>query len=169
VAPQTADRFVTVGEARLHYVDEGSGRPVVMIHGNAGDLQDFRSGTLDLMAHNYRTIAFDLPGHGLSKALRNTRGTIQEQAKILHQALTALEIKDPILVGHSWGGAVLLWFYWRQRPTRIVIAMRRRVFFCASRCSAICVSVYLNRYWVDGFSGTVSRMLSHRTGCLMTT
>ena len=93
---------------KLHYVDKGSGRPVVMIHGNAGDLHDFEFGALDLLARNYHVIAFDLPGHGLSKMPRHAKGTIQEQSIILHEALTALGIKDPILVGHSWGGAVAL-------------------------------------------------------------
>jgi pimeloyl-ACP methyl ester carboxylesterase len=96
------------GHTKLHYVDRGNGRPVVMIHGNAGDLHDFEFGALDLLARNYHAIAFDLPGHGLSKMPRQTNGKIQEQAVILHQALTALGIKNPILVGHSWGGAIAL-------------------------------------------------------------
>lgn len=107
-APDTAQTFVTAGTSKLHYVDRGSGRPVVMIHGNPGDLHDFEFGTLDLLARNYHAIAFDLPGHGLSKTPRKAKGTIQEQAVILHQALTALGVKDPILVGHSWGGAIAL-------------------------------------------------------------
>ena len=106
--PDTLERFVTAGNTKLHYIDNGSGRPVVMIHGNAGDLRDFEFGTLDLVARNYRVIAFDLPGHGLSKMPGKAKGTIQEQAVTLHQALTALGVKDPILVGHSWGGAVAL-------------------------------------------------------------
>lgn len=100
--------FVTVGNTKLHYVDSGSGRPVVMIHGNAGDLHDFEFGTLGLLTHSYHVIAFDLPGHGLSKMPRHAKGTIQEQAVILHQAVIALGIKNPILVGHSWGGAIAL-------------------------------------------------------------
>jgi pimeloyl-ACP methyl ester carboxylesterase len=107
-APDPAETFVAAGNTKLHYVDRGSGRAVVMIHGNPGDLHDFEFGTLDLLARNYHTIAFDLPGHGLSKMSGKAKGTIQEQAVILHQALTALGVKDPILVGHSWGGAVAL-------------------------------------------------------------
>src|SRR6266496_779915 len=101
-------RFVVVGHTKLHYVDSGSGRPVVMFHGIAGDWQDFEFGALDMVARNYRVLAFDLPGHGLSKMPRKMKGTVQEEAMILHEALTALAIKDPILVGHSWGGAVVL-------------------------------------------------------------
>ena len=106
--PDTAGRFVVAGHTKLHYVECGNGRPVVLIHGNAGDLHDFEFGTLDLLAGNYHVIAFDLPGHGLSKMPSHAKGTIQEQAVTLHQALTALGVKDPILVGHSWGGAIAL-------------------------------------------------------------
>jgi pimeloyl-ACP methyl ester carboxylesterase len=109
IPPSTApETFVPVGQTKLHYIERGQGRPVVMIHGNAGDLHDFEFGTFDLLARSYRAIAFDLPGHGLSKESHHARGTIQEQAKILHQALTAMGVKEPILVGHSWGGAIAL-------------------------------------------------------------
>lgn len=106
-ASERADGFVAGGSFRLHYVEKGSGRPVVLIHGNAGDVRDFDFGTLDLLARSYRVIAVDLPGHGRSKMVRE-KGTVQEQAVILHQAVTALGLKDPILVGHSWGGAIAL-------------------------------------------------------------
>jgi pimeloyl-ACP methyl ester carboxylesterase len=81
-----------------------------LIHGNAGDLQDFDFGTRDLLARTFHVIAFDLPGHGLSKMPGNAKGTVQEQAVTLHEALTALGVKVPILVGHSWGGAIALAF-----------------------------------------------------------
>lgn len=100
--------FVIAGNSTLHYVDSGSGRAVVMIHGNAGDLTDFDFGAQALLVSNYRVLAFDLPGHGLSKMPGDAKGTIQEQAVTLHQALIALRISNAILVGHSWGGAIAL-------------------------------------------------------------
>jgi pimeloyl-ACP methyl ester carboxylesterase len=103
-----AERYVLAGETRLHYIDHGQGQPVVLIHGNAGDLRDFNFGTLDLLAGHYRALAFDLPGHGHSKVSRKNGGTLQEQAKALHQALRLIGVENPILVGHSWGGAVAL-------------------------------------------------------------
>ena len=121
----TAKTFVNVGNTKLHYVDKGSGRAVVLIHGNAGDLHDFEFGTLNLLARSYHVMAFDLPGHGLSKMPRQGKGTIQEQAVILHQALTALSIKDPIMVGHSWGGAIALAYallYPRDISALVVLA-----------------------------------------------
>ena len=81
---------------------------MVLIHGNAGYLQDFQFGTLDLIAQHYQVVAFDLPGHGLSQMPKKALGTIEEVASILHDAVIALGLKDPILVGHSWGGSVAL-------------------------------------------------------------
>lgn len=106
--PDKTDRFVVAGHTKLHYVDSGAGRSVVMIHGNAGDLKDFAFAALPLLVRNYRVLAFDLPGHGLSRMPGDANGTIEEQAVILHQALTFLRVSNPILVGHSWGGAIAL-------------------------------------------------------------
>ena len=124
-APDVAERFVIAGHNKLHYVESGSGRPVVMIHGNAGDLRDFEFGTFALLARNYHAIAFDLPGHGLSKMPGKAKGTIHEQAVILHQAITTLGIKEPILVGHSWGGAIALAYallYPRETSALVLLA-----------------------------------------------
>jgi pimeloyl-ACP methyl ester carboxylesterase len=107
-ASDPTERFVIAGNTKLHYVDSGTGRPVVMIHGNAGDLHDFEFGALDLLAREYHAIAFDLPGHGRSKMPHQAKGTIQEQAVTLHEAFTSLGIRNPILVGHSWGAAIAL-------------------------------------------------------------
>ena len=51
--------FVTVAGGRLHYTDEGSGTPVMLLHGNGVMLQDFAaSGVTDLASARYRVIAF---------------------------------------------------------------------------------------------------------------
>jgi pimeloyl-ACP methyl ester carboxylesterase len=54
-------RFLAMGGVRLHFLDEGSDRPVILLHGNGATGEDFRlSGLLDLLAaRRYRAIAFD--------------------------------------------------------------------------------------------------------------
>lgn len=53
---------------RLHYIDRGAGRPVVLLHGNGATTEDYAiSGVLDLAARNHRVIAFDRPGFGHSE------------------------------------------------------------------------------------------------------
>lgn len=111
------EHFITVENLKLHYIEAGSGRPVVLIHGNAGSLHDFEFGTLSAMAGSYRTIAFDLPGHGLSERKKETM-SIDVQAAILHSALEKLEIRNPVIVGHSWGGGIAL-AYALQYPSDV--------------------------------------------------
>jgi hypothetical protein len=51
-------RFMTVDGVRLHYVERGTGTPLILLHGNGSMIEDFQSsGLIDLAAQNYRVIA----------------------------------------------------------------------------------------------------------------
>ena len=101
-------RLVTVEDLRVHYIEAGTGRTVVMIHGNAGNVEDFEFGTIQLLSPNYRVVAIDRPGHGSSDRPTGRVVTIEYQAQLLHETLSTLGISKPILVGHSWGAALAL-------------------------------------------------------------
>lgn len=101
-------KFVTVDGVRLHYLSEGSGPPVVFIHGNDGILQDFKLNILAAASKTYRAIAFDRPGHGYSQRESDKVATAEVQAQLIHDALRELGIEKPVIVGHSWGGALAL-------------------------------------------------------------
>jgi pimeloyl-ACP methyl ester carboxylesterase len=105
--PQAHSKFVTVDDARLHFVIKGSGRPVVLIHGNPGSCQDW-SRLYGPLASRYCGFAFDRPGHGHSERPNHRPITVDVQAQLLHTALKELNVEQPILVGHSWGGALAL-------------------------------------------------------------
>jgi pimeloyl-ACP methyl ester carboxylesterase len=100
-------KFVTVDGTRLHFIIKGTGRPVVLIHGNPGSGQDWTRLFGPLAAHN-KAIAFDRPGHGHSQRPKHGDVTVEVQARLLHDALSQLHVERPILVGHSWGGALAL-------------------------------------------------------------
>lgn len=101
-------RFITADGVRLHYVEHGSGRPVVLLHGMCSMLQDFTSSIVDELARGYRVIAFDRPGYGYSERPRRIFWTPRRQARLIHMAVTRLGVEKPILVGHSWGALVAL-------------------------------------------------------------
>lgn len=114
-SPSTAkheleERSLTVEKLRVNYVETGQGPTVVLIHGNAGGLDDFEFGAIDLLSCNYRVIAVDRPGHGSSERPSGREATVEYQAELLHQTLSQLGISHPILVGHSWGSALALAF-----------------------------------------------------------
>ena len=76
-------RFIDVNGVRLHYVERGNGRPLVLFHGNGSMIQDFESsGLIGLAAENYRVIVFDRPGFGHSLRPRNVVWTPEAQADL---------------------------------------------------------------------------------------
>jgi pimeloyl-ACP methyl ester carboxylesterase len=103
-----AGAFVDAEGARLHYLEAGAGRPLVLIHGADGVLQGFTETVFAQLARDHRAIAFDRPGHGYSRAPAGERLDVGTNARVLRAASLALGVEDPIVVGHSYGGAVAL-------------------------------------------------------------
>lgn len=101
-------RFVDAGGVRLHYIEKGNGRPVVLIHGAGSMVQDFSLSIMDRLSQSYRVLAFDRPGAGYSERPAGRRWTPACQADVLRQGLRRLGVDRPVLVGHSWGCAVAL-------------------------------------------------------------
>jgi pimeloyl-ACP methyl ester carboxylesterase len=102
-------KFVTVDGVRLHYLEHGTGSPIVFFHGNGATAEDFAiSGVLDRIARHHRVIAFDRPGFGFSARPRQTIWTAAGQGALLRKALRRIGVEKPVLVGHSWGTLVAL-------------------------------------------------------------
>lgn len=102
-------KFVEVDGVRLHYLDQGSGPALVLLHGNGVYSKDFQtSGLLQQAAEHYRVIAFDRPGFGYSERPRSKAWTPENQAALLHRALEQIGVESAIVLGHSWGTMVAL-------------------------------------------------------------
>lgn len=105
--PPTGQLIGPAGQ-RIHAHVEGAGRDVVLIHGASGNTRDFTHGLVERLAADYRVTAFDRPGLGWSDALERDGGSPAAQARALRRAAAELGIERPILVGHSYGGAVAM-------------------------------------------------------------
>ena len=101
-------QFVTVEGLRVHAVVTGSGPDLVLIHGSSGNTRDFTFSFVDLVKDRYRVIVFDRPGLGYSDRLPRGSEGIFDQARVLSEAAVALGAPKPIVLGHSYGGAVAL-------------------------------------------------------------
>lgn len=101
-------KSVSVDGLTLNYVSAGSGRPVVLIHGNPGSHQDYTLAVVERLSQSYYVVAFDRPGHGYSERHDSVETTVEVQAQIILNALRKLRIEKPVLVGHSWGGSLVL-------------------------------------------------------------
>lgn len=102
-------RFLHVDGVRLHYVERGEGKPLVLLHGNGGMIQDFlSSGLVERAARRHRVIVFDRPGYGYSERPRDRLWTPEAQADLLAEALRRLGVERATVLGHSWAGGVAL-------------------------------------------------------------
>jgi pimeloyl-ACP methyl ester carboxylesterase len=93
--------------ARLHHLEEGTGRPVVLLHGGSGGGANwFR--LLPRLAQRYRVLAPDLPGFGLSDARAPDPPLGRTAAIVLEGWLAAQDVEDAVVVGTSFGGLAAL-------------------------------------------------------------
>ena len=108
-------QFVDVDGVRVHAHVEGSGPDLVLIHGASGNTRDWTLAFIDRVKEDYRVIAFDRPGMGWTDRLPQARGawnTRSEspaaQAALLARAAEKIGVNNPVVLGHSYGGAVAL-------------------------------------------------------------
>lgn len=101
--------FITVDGVRLHYLSQGQGPVIVLLHGNGVLAEDFRNaGMFDRLAKEHRVIAFDRPGFGYSARPRGTLWTPEAQATLLARALDQLGVHEAVVFAHSWATLVAL-------------------------------------------------------------
>ena len=93
---------------QLHYIEQGQGMPLIMLHGN-GESCDYFEHQVPFFSKNYHVIAIDTRGHGLSP-----RGdkpfTIKQFAEDLNGFMDEKGIDTAILLGFSDGGNIALEF-----------------------------------------------------------
>ena len=124
-APQPApyaSHFIEAGGLRLHYLEYGGGRaagnrPVMLcLHGGAAHAHWFDFVAPAFTAH-YRVLALDQRGHGDSEWAVPAAYSYDRYAADLAEVAEKLDLRDLVLVGHSMGGTVAL-FYAATYPGR---------------------------------------------------
>ncbi len=115
-------RFVDAGGVRLHYIEDGSGDPpIVLLHGLGSTVTKWRD-ALPIFAARRRTLAVDLPGFGKSEAPR-ARYTFGFLAGGVKAFLDAMGIEHCVIVGNSLGGVTAMWCAaaWPERVTQLAL------------------------------------------------
>ncbi|HYC01708.1 MAG TPA: alpha/beta hydrolase [Azospirillaceae bacterium] len=102
-------RMVTIDGARAHIIEEGEGRPVLLLHGLGGLAQEIVE-PLQGLSRWGRVIAVDRPGYGLSDPLPREQMAADQQARWLARLLTRLEAHRPVIVAHSLAASVAISF-----------------------------------------------------------
>ncbi len=115
----TTPGFVEGPQGRLHVDDGGRGAatPVLFVHGNGASLTQWRA-QLEHVRQSRRAVAFDLRGMGQSDPARNGDYSVAAMADDVDAVANALGLKRFVIVGHSYGGAVVA-MYAARHPERI--------------------------------------------------
>lgn len=102
----------------INYIDEGSGDAVLLLHGWGSNLKCFIS-LINLLKSKYRVLALDYPGFGESDELKRSF-SVDDYCDIVVDFLVKLGIKKVTLVGHSYGGRIILKLNNRKLPFEII-------------------------------------------------
>lgn len=113
--------FVEVEGARVRFVDEGEGPPVVLIHGFASSLETWDA-VIPVLSKSHRVIAMDLKGFGWTDRPEGDYSPWAE-AKLVMALMDRRGIEKADIVAHSWGSSVALSLALGapQRVTRIAL------------------------------------------------
>ncbi len=90
---------------RVHYIDEGEGRPIVFCHGEPMWSFLYRHIVIGLR-DRFRCVVIDYPGFGLSVRPDGYRYTPKEHAEIVGEVVDDLGLDDMIVMGQDWGGPI---------------------------------------------------------------
>jgi len=153
-------RFLPMGPLQYHYLDEGQGDPVVMLHGNPSWSFYYRD-LVKQLSSDYRIVVPDHIGCGLSSKPADSlySFTLKQRVDDLEALLEHLEIKSNItLVLHDWGGMIGMAYAARypERIARLVLLNtaafhlpQSKTFPAALR---ICRDTQFGAFLVQGFN-----------------
>ena len=98
-------RFIQVDGVRIHYVDEGSGDTLLLLHGNPSWSFLYRK-MIPALRDQFRCIALDYPGYGMSDAPARYGFTPGEHSAVLGRFVDQLGLSDLTIMVQDWGGPI---------------------------------------------------------------
>ncbi len=120
-AAQPVSQWFDAKGVRIHYLVQGTGEPVVLIHGlySSAEINWQWPGTFAALAKNHQVIALDLPGHGRSDKPNNAEAYGLQMVEDVILLLDHLNIRRAHIVGYSLGGMVALKLI-AEHPDRVL-------------------------------------------------
>ncbi len=110
-------RFIEINGQQIHYRDEGSGYPLVLVHGTSSSLYTWNAWANELKK-DFRVIRMDIPAFGITGETKERNYTIENYVKFIDEFTTALGVDTFYLAGNSLGGEIT-WNYAYTHPERV--------------------------------------------------
>src|SRR5512138_3562067 len=116
------DRYFVSDGVRIRFIDQGTGEPIVLLHGLGGSVESWSTvGILQDLSRDHRVIAFDARGHGKSDKPHDPRQYGRQMALDVVRLLDHLGIPRAHVVGYSLGGMLTSQLL-TLRPDRFITA-----------------------------------------------
>ena len=96
---------IALTDGEMHYVDEGSGPPILFVHGTPTNSYEYRH-LIAALSKRFRCIAPDHLGFGESSRPQSFAYTPEAHARVLQEFVERLDLKDLTLVVHDFGGPI---------------------------------------------------------------
>ncbi len=110
-------KFIEIDGQMVHYRSFGSGKTVLLLHGICDSLHTWRHWRGGLVENNYRFVAIDLPGYGLTGKWNKDYST-ENYIELIDKFLNRLKIEKTSIVGNSLGG-FMAWNYALSHPKKV--------------------------------------------------
>ena len=104
--------FIKIDDLKVYYEVEGQGHPILLLHGWGQSVAAFQP-VFDYLKQNFRVYSLDFPGFGQSEEPQ-TVWSVYDYADMVDKFVKQLDIKNPTIFGHSFGGRVGIIYAGRQ-------------------------------------------------------
>ena len=110
--------FIDIKDIKLCYEIEGEGYPIILLHGWGANKNTFNKLANELK-ENFKVYKLDLPGFGESDI--GLPLTVYEVCDYIHEFIERLNIDNPIILGHSYGGRIGLIYASKYNVKKLVL------------------------------------------------
>ncbi len=98
--------FISIDGLNIEYTEKGNGTPLLLLHGWGSSFK-FYEKIIDALSNRCRVVAVNFPGCGESDTMKSP-WTLDDYCDFVLKFINAIELDNPILIGHSHGGRVTL-------------------------------------------------------------
>jgi len=99
-------KYIEISGVKVRYKQIGKGQDILLIHGVPGSIEDWEP-VISSLSSNRRVTVYDRPGQGYSSA-ESIGYNLEHNANIALGLINELNLKNVIVVGHSYGGSVIM-------------------------------------------------------------
>ena len=110
---------ININNLNINYIQYGTGKDIILLHGWGQNIEMMKP-LGDNFSDRFRITILDLPGFGESEEPKET-WTIDKYELLLEEFLKELNIKKPIVIGHSFGGRLAIRFSARNPIEKLVL------------------------------------------------